>query len=379
VRKTGTILALPLIVALASCNSEGGPSTLTPQPRPLPPASNNGIVPASVSATSGYTVSVFAAPSGSTKPDSIVQIGKSIFVGFGDTVNPDGTPGGGKSQTEVLQYDLSGKLQKTYEVSGHNDGLMKFDSNTLWAMSNEDANAKLVVINIASGTEQSYTAQPSLLNASGGLPHGGGLDDMQLIGGKVYVSGSNPTVNATAACPSNSSTPGCPNGVNTSPFLYALSLNSDGSTFNLTPVATSNMAATNRVTNAGGSFNVTDTDSETVSPDGSTLIVDGQQDSELAYITNFGATPSVSFLPLTLSGSPQQVDDTRFVPSGPTFLLLTDTPKNTIYRVDGGFNASDVYSAGQTALLKLNATSGAMTSIVSGLGAPHGLVFVTPQ
>lgn len=101
-------------------------------------------------------------------------------------MNPDGTPGSaGTSQVEILQYDLTGKLQKTYEVAGHNDGLMAFDRNTLWAMSNEDANPKLVVIDVASGTQRSYTAQPSLLNASGGMPHGGGPDDMQLMNGKV--------------------------------------------------------------------------------------------------------------------------------------------------------------------------------------------------
>ncbi len=378
-RKTDSMLALPFIVALAGCG--GGATTLTPPPPPLPPASNNGPVPSSVSAVSGYTVSIFAPlPSGSTKPDSIVQIGNSIFVGFGDTVKPDGTPGSaGTSQVEIVRYGLNGKVQKIYQVPGHNDGLMAFDRNTLWAMSNEDGNAKLVVIDIPSGTQKSYTPQPSLVDASGGLPHGGGLDDMALINGKVYTTASNPSANATATCPSDSSTPGCPNGVNTSPFVYTISLNSDGSTFTLTPAATSNVPTTNVVTHARGTFNITDPDSELVSPDGSTLIVDGQQDSELAFIANPGANATASFLPLTLSGSPQHVDDTRFVPQGPTFMLLADTPQDAIYRIDGNFSSGDAYSAGQTMLLKLNLTSGALTPVVSGLGAPHGLAFITPQ
>jgi hypothetical protein len=374
-RKTDTILVLPFVLAMAGCGGSGSP----PAANPLPPPSNNISVPSSVNAVSGYHVSTFAAPpSASTKPDSIVQIGNSVFVGFGDDVNPDGTPGpSGKTQVEIVRYDLSGKLQKTFEVSGHNDGLMEFDPNTLWAMSNEDGNAKLVVINLATGTQQSYTPQPSLLNGSGGLPHGGGLDDMQLIFGKVYVSASNPTVNASATCASDSSTPGCPNGVNTGPFVYTLSLNADGSTFNLTPVATSNTTAVDVATNASGTLNMTDPDSEVVSLDGSTLIVDGQQDSELALIKNPGAGQTVSFLPLSLSGSATSVDDTRFVPGSQTFLLLADTSQDLIYRIDGGFKAGEAYSAGPTTLLKLNIASGVLTPVVSGMQAPHGMAFIT--
>ncbi len=370
-----SMLAGSFAFAIAGCTSSSVPPLTT-----LPPAAGNGSVPAAVQAASGYRVTVFSAPLTSTKPDSLVQIGKSVFVGYGDTVGPDGTPGpGGKSSVEIAQYEVTGKLQKMYSVPGHNDGLLAYDSTTLWAMSNEDANPKLVVINVTTGAQKTYTAQPSLLNATGGLPHGGGLDDLALIGGKVYVSGSNPSTTPGAACAAASSTPGCPNGVTTGPFVYALSLNPDGATFDLTPVLASNMPAIDRATGAPGTFNITDTDSEVVSPDGSTLIVDGQQDAELAFVTNVGSAPSVSYLPLTLAGVPQQVDDTRFVPAGPTFALLTDTPLNAVYRIDGPFSAGDAYSAAQTMLVKLNVTSGTMQPIVSGFQAPHGLLFVSPQ
>ncbi len=376
--KYRTILALlPVALLTASC---GQNSTTLPGSSVLPPPTNNGAVPAAIVATSGFKVSVFAASTTSTKPDSIQQIGRHVFIAYGDTVNPDGTAGpSGVTQTEVIQYDLSGKLQKTYEVPGHNDGLMKFDNDTLWTMSNEDANPKLTIITISSGAEKTYVAQPSLLNATGGLPHGGGIDDMQLINGKVYVSASNPTVDPAATCAPNSSTPGCPNGVTTGPFVYTLTLNGDGSTFDLATVVSSNVPATNIATGAAGTFNITDTDSESVAPDGTTLVVDGQQDAELAFVTGLGATPVVTYLPLTLNGSPQQVDDTRYVPSGQTALLLADTPSNAAYRIDGGFTAGQTYSAAQTSLVKLDPSSGAMTSIVSGFGAPHGLAFITPQ
>jgi len=374
-RKIAAPLALACVL-LGGCSSSSTPVAPIPI-SVLPSPSNNGTVPASIVATSGYSVHVFATPpSGSTKPDSLVQIGRNVFVGFGDTLGPDGAPGtGGKTSVEIVRYDLTGKIVQTYEVPGHNDGLMAFDNSTLWAMSNEDSNAILTIINISTGTQQSYTPQASLVNSTGGLPHGGGLDDMQLIGGAVYVSGSNPTVSTTATCPANSSTPACPNGISTGPFVYALTLNGDGKTFNLTPVATSGGTATNIATGASATFNITDPDSEVVSPDGSTLIVDGQGDSELAFVKNLGSTPAISFLPL----GAEQVDDTRFAPSGSTFLVLTDTPANAIYRIDGPFGAGNAFSSGITALDKLNTTSGATTPIVSGFQAPHGLLFVTPQ
>jgi len=367
---------LALTVAIAGC----GAKNATPAVAVLPPPSSIGTVPSAVTAANGYRVSVFAKPAGSTKPDSIVQIGNSVYVAFGDDLNPDGTPGpSGASNVQIEQFDLSGNLLKTYQVPGHNDGLMRFDDHTLWAMSNEDANAELVVIDLTSGTQHVYNPEPASLNASGGLPDGGGLDDMVRVNGVVYVSGSNPTVNATAPCPVGTSTPGCPNGVSVAPFAYALTLDPNGTTFALTPVATSSTSATDVVTNAAGMLNMTDPDSEAVSPDGTTLIVDSQQDSELALVRSPGSSPTVTYLPLTSSGAVTAVDDTRFVPSAATFLLVVDTSANMIYRVDATYVAGTAFSAEPTAVSQLNMGSGVLTPVVSGLGAPHGMAFITAQ
>ncbi len=367
---------LALTVAIAGC----GAKNATPAVAVLPPPSSIGTVPSAVTAANGYRVSVFAKPAGSTKPDSIVQIGNSVYVAFGDDLNPDGTPGpSGASNVQIEQFDLSGNLLKTYQVPGHNDGLMRFDDHTLWAMSNEDANAELVAIDLTSGTQHVYKPEPASLNASGGLPDGGGLDDMVRVNGVVYVSGSNPTVNATAPCPVGTSTPGCPNGVSVAPFAYALTLDPNGTTFALTPVATSSTSATDVVTNAAGMLNMTDPDSEAVSPDGTTLIVDSQQDSELALVRSPGSSPTVTYLPLTSSGAVTAVDDTRFVPSAATFLLVVDTSANMIYRVDATYVAGTAFSAEPTAVSQLNMGSGVLTPVVSGLGAPHGMAFITAQ
>lgn len=161
--KTASKVALASVIALASCSSSSAP---------MSPTVNSGntssgmmqsasraqtsptTVPSSIAAVRGYRVSVFATPpKGSTNPDSLIQIGKDVFVGFGDTVGPDGTPGpGGKSTTEVVEYDLNGSIDHVYEVPGHNDGLLAYDEHTIWSLSNEDANAILTIINVDSGS-----------------------------------------------------------------------------------------------------------------------------------------------------------------------------------------------------------------------------------
>jgi hypothetical protein len=335
-----------------------------------------------VTATSGYHVSVFAKiPSTSTNPDSIEQIGGSVFVGTADDLNPDGTPGpSGKTNVEILQYALDGTLQKTWSVLGHNDGLMAFDSSTLWAMSNEDCNPKLTIINLSAGTQTVYSAQPSLLNASGCLANtNGGLDDMQLMNGTVYVSASNPAVQA-GPCPADSSTPGCPNGVSNSNAVYVLTLNSGGGTFDLTPILNSGTAALNIATNAMQTLNLTDPDSEGQTPDGTTLLLDSQQDNELVFIQNPGANQVVSFLPITEGGAPTAggIDDTRYPPS-PAFLLDADTNSGYVYRIDSTFpSGTNAFSSDSTNVSSLNLTTGALSPIVSGLQHSNGMQFIVP-
>jgi hypothetical protein len=161
--------------------------------------------------------------------------------------------------------------------------------------------------------------------------------------------------------------------------VYALTLNSDGRTFNLSPVLASGTSALNIVTNASGTLNTTDPDSEGLTPDGSTLVLDSQQDSELVFVKNPGPNQTVSFLQLLLAGAPTAVDDTRYAPSGQTFMLFSDTTKNYVYRVDGAFAPGTAYSSAPTQEASLNTTTGVLTPIVTGLGHANGMVFVTPR
>ncbi len=240
-----------------------------------------GTPPAAVSASAGYIVTTFATANSagkSTNPDSIIQVGSNIFVGYGDMINPDGTVPGSNppvaGQTDIVEYTLSGKAVKTFEVTGHNDGLLAYDSHTIWSMSNEDANPTLTVIDLSAGTRTQYTPSTP-------LRHGDGLDDMALIGGVVYVLASNPNTSA----PTNQ----FPNGVVTgAPALISIALSPTGNTFDWKPVLAGNAQATDLVSGATVTLNLTDPDSEAIDPSGN-LVLDSQGDSELVFLSNLGA------------------------------------------------------------------------------------------
>ncbi|MBC8752342.1 MULTISPECIES: hypothetical protein [Paraburkholderia] len=301
---------------------------------------------------------------GKLRPDDLLLHGSNIFVIAQDNNNnPDGTAVAGTSpQSEVIEYDLNGNIVGTFKVPGHPDGLLEYDSHTVWVSTNEDANPMLIVIDTTANTQQTLTPDTTPI-------HSGGLDDMKMLDGVVYAAASNPTVGAATAT--------APNGVSSVPSVYTVTLNSDHQTFHLTPALMGNATATNIPTNTQVTLNMTDPDSMAIDPSGK-LVVDSQQDSELVFVTNPGANQSVSVLPLTLYGNSWPVDDTRWAPSGNSFMLLSDNTAQMIYRIDAtaGFTAGTAYSAGQGTLLTVNTSTGAMTPVFTGMNTPHGLIFV---
>jgi hypothetical protein len=367
-------------ISLAGCSGRNGADVYGQLP-PTPPTIS---VPSSVQGAQGsnYIISVFAKAPGTLQPDDIVQMGTSVFVVCQDpNVNPDGTLASGvtSAQAEVIEYDEKGNVQQTFDVPGHPDGMVAYNSSTLWVSSNEDANPVITVITPSSKTLQSYTSDVAQ------LPHGGGLDDLKVINNVVYASASNPTTTANpspnlAPYSTDSSGATAEYGVSTGPVFYAVSLNSDGKTFHSTPVLMSSTPATLLPGKTPVTLNMTDTDSSMVDPSGD-LVIASQQDSELVFVKNVGtATQSVSVLPVTLYGNPWPLDDTRWSPaSGTSFMLVSDTPAQLIYRIDPGttFAASTAYSAGQGTVLQTNTTTGTMTPIYIGMNNPHGLIFVT--
>lgn len=327
--------------------------------------SSGGAVPASVAAAApGYSISVFAKLPGALRPDDLLVHGNKLYVVAQDNNNnPDGTAVPGTTpQSQVIEYDMNGNVVTTFNVPGHPDGIMEFDANTIWVSTNEDANTQLIVIDTSTNTQQ-------VLAPDATPAHGGGLDDIKLLNGVVYASASNPTLGAATAT--------APNGVSTVPSAYTLTLNADKKTFHLTPALMGNAAATNIATSTPATLNMTDPDSSAIDPSGD-LVVDSQQDAELVFVKSPGASQTVSVLPLTLYGNPWPVDDTRWAPSGNSFMLLSDNPAHLIYRITAasGFAAGTAYSAGQGTVLQLDPSTGVLTPVYTGMSNPHGLIFV---
>jgi hypothetical protein len=311
---------------------------------------------ASPVAQAPYALSVFArSASGYSAPDSIVRWRDSILVGFGNGVAKDGTDG--KSST-IVQYSLSGAVMRTFQVPGHNDGLRVVGEASLWSLQNEDANPNLVVIDLESGAQQTYTFAPTV--------HGGGFDDMVVVDGQVLMTASNPNLDV--------------NGNNLFPALVHATLS--GTTVDVEPLVLGNASAIDIATGATVSLNLTDPDSMSVDPRGN-VVMDSQADFELIFVRHpLDANRKVGRIGVTVAGVPTTVDDTSFAPRARSFMLVTDLSGNAIYRIDSppfGFEPGTAYSASDTAGLvgTLNLDNGVLTPVITGLVSARGILFVT--
>ena len=163
---TSRLTLLAIAASLAAC---GGSSNSTPT------VTAAVAVPNTASAT-GLILSVFAqAPTATSKPDSIVQMGGNVYIAYQNAGEVEDGSVAGVSNA-IVQYDLAGNALKTFTAPGHVDGLLaRKDTNTLWALANEDGNPMLTIIDLTAGTKKSYPATVSP------TAHGGGFDDMQLL------------------------------------------------------------------------------------------------------------------------------------------------------------------------------------------------------
>jgi len=302
-----------------------------------------------------YVLSVFAkAPTGLSVPDSIAVLGDHVFVGYGDGNKPDGTDG---KSSQIVEYRMDGSVVFTYTVLGHNDGL-KVDpvTHTLWALQNEDANPRLVIINPATKQTQSYQFGPTL--------HGGGYDDIVFLGCHVYISASAPVRNP-----------------NTGPAIVRATLGPGIVT--VKPVLSGNAAAIDLLTDASVQLNLQDPDSMTLDALHN-IVLDSQSDQELIVVSDVGK-PHQRVLRLPLSqqtGSglaAVEADDTAFVTSSKGFILFADKGLNTVFALKrNAFAPGVAYTAanGGPFVGTLDMTSGVITPIVAGVVNPGGLVFV---
>jgi hypothetical protein len=315
---------------------------------------------AQVQASAPYAVSVFAtSPPNASQPDSIVAWRDSIIVGFENHVAKDGSDG---LSSTIVEFSASGELKRSFSVKGHNDGLRVVGDDKLWALQNEDANPNLVVIDLESGQQTPYTFAPT--------PHGGGYDDIVTHGDDVYLTASNPNLNAQ--------------GINVFPALVRARL--ENGAVVLDPVLYGNAQATDIASGAMVTLNLTDPDSMTRDLEGN-VVFTSQADSVLVFVGHVGASEqTVGQLAIASpatgpGGALITIDDTAFVPPGASYLLVTDIGTGTIYRIDRssfGFEPGQAYSASDTAGIvgSLNLDTGVVTPIVIGLNSARGLQFV---
>jgi hypothetical protein len=294
-----------------------------------------------------YTMSVFASsvPGSYTQPDSIAFAGGNVFVGFGNGVAKDGSDG--KSST-IVEYSLTGTVIKTFSVPGHNDGLkLNPETQQLWAVSNEDGNPALTIIDLAKGTQANYTFAATA--------HGGGYDDVAFRNGNIYLSASNPA-----------------HSPNTAQAIVRAQIS--GTMVTVTPVLMGNATATNVITGASETLNLQDPDSMIFNGAGD-LVLTSQADSELIIVRHPGAADQKVYR-LPIAGG-DQVDDTVFASSSQGMLLMADRDAEVIYQINrAAFAPGQAYSAGLTTVGKLDFDTGIITPIVTGLVSPHGMAFI---
>ena len=304
-------------------------------------------------ATVNSTSTFATAPSGSTSPDSITKGGGSIWVEYGNGADSTGKSG----SSTIVQYNLHGTVENTYTLTGLADGL-KYDPRTgdVWALMNNDGNSHLDLIDPAT-KQVSAPLHYAVTSATRGY------DDVVFDGKRVFLSYTNPV---------NKGDPVVQELTNgTAPF----------GTLQTTDILRFGDTGTNLVT---GQHNqmlpITDPDSLKLLPDGS-LILTGEADHTLIFIKDPGTTQqSESFVTLPAALTP----DDAIMPtsSSGTFYISNQGGNDVVAAKVTGLDPHDVYvnvsgtTAADNALVQVDPRTGKVTTLVSGLSSPHGLLFV---
>lgn len=301
-------------------------------------------------------------PAGATQPDdlAISANGVNLWVGYGNGVDTTGKGG----PSTLVEYNLiTGAVRRHISIPGHLDGL-KINPTTgdVWATENEDGNPTLTVVNHKNGDFKKYTFKPALIS--------GGMDDLAFAG---------PDSRDVFIVTSSQTSPSLPVIVR-----IVGPLKSRGTA--VKSVLTGNPATVwNVVANVAETTDVIgDPDSMTRDPAGE-LVLDNRSDKSLYIARTPGSPNPVLRVPLMLSGTPVEVNDTIFTTSATTGLsstagviYITDTSANKIYALTKPyFPSNEVYTAanvvGDVGLVDLN--TGVVTPVVTGFTGVHGLAF----
>jgi hypothetical protein len=315
------------------------------------------------STSPNYSVAVFAnAPSGLTNPDSITSFQGTIWVGYQNNSQPTGA-----GESDIVQFDPTGKALKTFKVKGRNDGLKynPFDGK-IYALQNEDGNPYLTLIDPVTGTttNYSYSTPPA---------HGGGYDDIVFLNGQIFISASNPILTP----PSKT----YPFGQNIYPSIIKATLVA-GNQIDVTPVEMGNATLIDVTTGKSVVAAQSDPDSLKVDPSGN-VVLDSQEDGDLIFLNGPGFPNQVGYrLHLSSSSTTQvTVDDTVFPTQAAGTIYVADTPANIVYAITSKVFPPDSAFTSATDTNnyegRIDLQTGKITPIITGLQGPHGALFVS--
>jgi hypothetical protein len=331
---------------------------------------------ASAQADPVASVSTFAtggSGTGGTQPDSVTIGDGSVWIEYGNGADSTGlTPG---ESSTIVQYGFNGAVQHSYTISGLVDGL-KFNPVTgkVWALQNNDANATLSIIDPTTDTVSGplkYAAPPYAYgnNPPGPAPlnNGRGYDDVAFLGGKVYLSYTNPSL----------------------PGDSVLQILNNGNTPTGTLTTTSILMA------AQTGISVPDTDSLKATPNGELVLTSegdgpgtGNPVGTYTLIKNPGAADqTVTNVPVTdAMGNPSEgMDDVVFPSRSSGWLFVTSTTTDTVYKLflTGldtsapiiAFNGGSIGGFNEVGVV--DPTTGVVeTSFLTGVTGLHGMEFL---
>jgi len=307
------------------------------------------------SAHAGPAPSVFATGGavGGTAPDSVSIGGGSVWIEYGNGASSTLPPGTDGSST-IVQYSPTGAVQHTYSIAGSVDG-MKYNPTTgmVWALQNQDDNSTLSIINPTTHTVSAPLSYGPPYVYGGGR----GYDDVAFLGGKVFLSYTNP-VNPT------------------DPVLQILN-NGNNPTGILTTKDI--LAAAQEGVPAGP-----DTDSLKSTPSGQLVLTSGA-DGSFTLITNPGAAGQTETTIQVKSGgvNATSLDDVLFPTAASGTLFFTNTGGNDVLKLQltGLSLDTPIVALGGSLneLAWVNLATGVATPLVTGLSSPHGLEFSAPE
>jgi hypothetical protein len=246
-------------------------------------------------------------------------------------------------------------------VTGLADGL-KYDSTTgnVWVLLNNDGNAALRFIN-----PETQQISGTLTYGSGyvyGANSSRGFDDVVFDGSRVFLSETNPV------------NPGDP------VIVELLNGQAPFGKLETTGILSFGDTGTNLVTGqTNQTLPMTDPDSLKLLSNGD-LLLTGEADGAYIFVKDPGtAQQTESFVTLPTGDVP---DDAIMPTSSSGTFYISNQGGNDVISVQvTGLNTHDLYADitnanNQGELIQIDPHTGAVTPIVTGLSAPHGLAFV---